>query len=209
MDITSLGHSSLRIRGKTTTVVTDPFDSKFLGLKFPKHITADIVTVSHAHEDHNAVAQIEGNPFIVSGPGEYEIKGVGIVGISSHHDAENKGLNTIYRIEMEDLSIVHLGDLGRMLTADEVDGLDGVDILMIPVGRTYTIDAAQASKLVSEIDPTIIIPMHYGGIPGLKFDLAPVSVFLKEMGQETVTAQSKLTISKSKLPEQKQIIVLA
>jgi len=208
MDITSLGHSSLRIRGKTTTVVTDPFDSKFLGLKFPKHIAADIVTVSHEHKDHNAVSQIEGNPYVVSGPGEYEIKGVGIVGILSHHDAENKELNTIYRIEMEDLSIVHLGDLGRMLTTDEVDALDGVDILMIPVGGTYTIDATQAAKLVSEIDPIIIIPMHYQK-PGLKFDLAPVSAFLKETGQETVTAQSKLTISKGKLPEQKQIIVLA
>lgn len=207
MDITSLGHSSFRIRGKSTTVVTDPFDSTFIGLKFPKHITSDIVTVSHEHEDHNAIAQIEGNPFVISGPGEYEVKGVGIVGISSHHDAEKKELNTIYRIEMEDLSIVHFGDLGRMLTTDEVDKLDGVDILMIPVGGTYTIDATQAAKLVSEIDPLIIIPMHYKK-PGLKFDLAPVSAFLKEMGQETVTAQSKLTIAKSKLPEQKQIVVL-
>jgi len=207
MDITSLGHSSFRIHGKGATVVTDPFDSEFTGLKFPKHITADIVTVSHAHKDHNAVSQIEGNPFIVAGPGEYEIKGVGIVGIASHHDTEKKESNTIYRIEMEDLSIVHLGDLGRMLTTDEEDELDGVDILMIPVGGTYTIDATLATKLVSEINPSIIIPMHYLR-PEIKFDLAPVSAFLKEMGQETVTAQLKLSIAKSKLPEQKQIIVL-
>lgn len=207
MDITPLGHSSLRIRGKSATVVTDPFDSTFLGLKFPKHIAADIVTVSHDHEDHNAVSQIEGSPFVVSGPGEYEIKGVGIVGISSHHDPERKERNTIYRFEIDDLSIVHLGDLGRMLTSDEVDGLDGVDILMIPVGGTYTINATEAAKIVSEIDPSIIIPIHYGR-PGVKFPLDPVSVFLKEMGQETVTAQPKLTIAKSKLPEQKQIIVL-
>ena len=108
---------------------------------------------------------------------------------------------------MEDLSIVHLGDLGRMLTTDEEDELDGVDILMIPVGGTYTIDATLATKLVSEINPSIIIPMHYLR-PEIKFDLAPVSAFLKEMGQETVTAQLKLSIAKSKLPEQKQIIVL-
>jgi L-ascorbate metabolism protein UlaG (beta-lactamase superfamily) len=207
MDITSLGHSSFRIHGKIATVVTDPFDSAFIGLKFPKHVAADIVTVSHGHEDHNATSQIEDNPFIVSGPGEYEIRGVGIVGIASHHDAEKKELNTIYRIEIEDLSIVHLGDLGRMLTSEEIDELDGVDILMIPVGGTYTIDATLAAKLASEIDPSIVIPMHYQR-PGLKFDLAPVSAFLKEMGQESVTAQPKLSIAKSKLPEQKQVVVL-
>lgn len=207
MDITPLGHASFRLKGKATTVVTDPFDSSFIGLKFPKHVTGDIVTVSHQHEDHNAVSQIEGNPFIVSGPGEYEIKGVGIVGISSHHDSEKKEHNTIYRLEIDDLSIVHLGDLGRMLTVSEVDELDGVDILMIPVGGTYTIGASDAAKLVSEIDPSIVIPMHYLR-PGLKFDLAPVSAFLKEMGQETISAQPKLLVSKAKLPEQRQIVIL-
>jgi len=207
MDITSFGQSSFKIKGKTATLVTDPYDSAFTGLKFPKHVEADIVTVSHNHEDHNAISQIEGNPFVVSGPGEYEIKGVGIVGIPSDHGNGIKEINTIYRIEMEDLSIVHLGDLGRMLTSTEIDELDGVDILMIPVGGTYTIDAAMAGKLVAEIEPSIVIPMHYLR-PGLTFNLAPVSAFLKEMGQETITAQPKLTISKAKLPEQKQIIVL-
>jgi len=207
MDITSFGQSSFKIKGKTATLVTDPYDSAFTGLKFPKHVEADIVTVSHNHEDHNAISQIEGNPFVVSGPGEYEIKGVGIVGIPSDHGNGIKEINTIYRIEMEDLSIVHLGDLGRMLTSTEIDELDGVDILMIPVGGTYTIDPAMAGKLVAEIEPSIVIPMHYDR-PGLKFDFSPVSAFLKEMGQETITAQPKLTISKAKLPEQKQIIVL-
>lgn len=207
MDITSFGQSSFRIKGKTATLVTDPFDSAFTGLKFPKHIEADIVTVSHSHKDHSAVSQIEGNPFIVSGPGEYEIKGVGIVGIPSVHGNGAKEVNTIYRIEMEDVSIVHLGDLGRMLTTEEVDELDGVDILMIPVGGTYTIDPVMAGKLISEIEPSLIIPMHYSR-PGLKFDLSPVSVFLKEMGQETVTAQPKLLVSKAKLPEQRQIVIL-
>ena len=144
MDITSFGQSSFKIKGKTATLVTDPYDSAFTGLKFPKHVEADIVTVSHNHEDHNAISQIEGNPFVVSGPGEYEIKGVGIVGIPSDHGNGIKEINTIYRIEMEDLSILHLGDLGRMLTSTEIGELDGVDILMIPVGGTYTIDPAMA-----------------------------------------------------------------
>ena len=207
MDITPLGHSSFRIKGKSTTLVTDPFDSTFVGLKFPKHISSDIVTVSHGHKDHSAISQIEGSPFVVNGPGEYEVKGVGIVGVSSYHDAEKKERNTMYRFEMDDLNIVHLGDLGVMLTSEEIDTLNGIDILFIPVGGVYTIDATQAAKIISEIDPSIIIPMHYKR-PGLKFELAPVSAFLKEMGQETMTAQSKLTISKTKLPEQKQIIVL-
>jgi L-ascorbate metabolism protein UlaG (beta-lactamase superfamily) len=207
MDIVSCGHSSFRIRGKTVTVVTDPFDPAFTGLKFPRHIESDIVTVSHDHEDHNAVSQVEGKPFVVKGPGEYEIKGVGIVGIPSDHGNGIKEVNTIYRIEMDDLSIVHLGDLGRMLMSTEVDELDGVDILFIPVGGKYTIDAGTAAKLVSEIDPSIVIPMHYSR-PGLKFELAPVSAFLKEMGQEIVSPQPKLTASQGKIPEQKQIVVL-
>lgn len=207
MDITPLGHASFRLRGKSATLVTDPFDPSFTGLKFPKHISANIVTISHGHEDHNAAKEIEGSPFVISGPGEYEIKGVGIVGIPSHHDAEKKAPNTVYRIEMDGLSIVHLGDLGRMLSSDEVDELDGVDILMVPVGGTYTIDAQDAAKVVSEIDPSIIIPMHYGR-PGLKFELSPVSLFLKEMGQQDVQALPKLTASRGKLPEGKQIAVL-
>lgn len=208
MDITPLGHSSFRIKGKSTTLVTDPFDSTFVGLKFPKHIAADIVTVSHTHKDHNAVGQIEGNPFIVEGPGEYEIKGVGVVGLPTHHNVEKTEPNTVYHIVMDEMNIVHLGDLGRMLSSSEVDELDGVDILFVPVGGKHTIDAQTAAKIVAEIEPSIIIPMHYDR-PGLAIDgLAPVSTFLKEMGQEVVTAQPKLSIAKGKLPEQKQIIVL-
>ena len=147
MEITYLGHASFRIKGKTTTVVTDPYKPDHVGLKFPKHISADIVSVSHDHPDHNAIHQIEGAAYVVNGPGEYEIKGVGVIGLSTFHDEEKgakRGKNTIYRIEMDGLSIVHLGDLGHTLSAEEVDSLDGVDILMIPVGGVYTIDAAKA-----------------------------------------------------------------
>lgn len=208
MDIISLGHSSFRLRGKSATLVTDPYDSTFIGLKFPKHIAADIVTVSHTHKDHNETTQIEGNPFVVTGPGEYEIKGIGIVGSATDHGGDVQLRNTIYRIEMDDLTIVHLGDLGRMLTSAEIDMLDGVDILFVPVGGTYTLDAAMAKKVIAEIEPSIVIPMHYHR-PGIAFkELAPVSVFLKEMEAETVAAQPKLTVSKGKLSEEKQIIVL-
>jgi len=213
MDITYLGHASFRIRGKNATVVCDPFDST-IGLKFPKHIEADVVTVSHDHPDHNAVAAVEGSPFVVHGPGEYEIKGIGVVGYGVYHDNEKgatRGKNTMYRIEVDGVSIVHLGDLGHTLSSDEVDQLDGVNVLMVPVGGFYTIDAAAAVTVVNDIEPLIVIPMHYGR-PDLASEigskLSPVSAFLKEIGKETVIPQPKLTVSKDKLPAEMQVVVL-
>ncbi len=214
MEITYLGHAAFRIKGKTATVVTDPYAPDIVGLKFPKHITADIVTVSHNHPDHNATREIEGAAYIVNGSGEYEIKGVGIIGLPTFHDEEKgakRGKNTIYRIEMDGLSIVHLGDLGHTLSAEEVDSLDGVDILMIPVGGFYTIDPAKAVSVINEIEPSIVLPMHYGRkelqgkVPG---NLATLEAFLKEIGKEDVVPQSKLTVTKDKLPEQMQVVIL-
>ena len=214
MDISYLGHSSFKLRGKTATVVTDPYDSDMVGIKFPKHTTADIVTISHDHPDHNAVSGVEGAPFVVSGPGEYEIKGVGVVGVGVYHDDVNgakRGKNTIYRIELDGISIVHLGDLGHELSSAHVDSLDGVDILIVPVGGVYTIDATEAAKVVGEIEPTIVIPMHYNQ-PGLNQkafgEVSGVDAFLKEMGKTDVVAQPKFSITKDKLPEEMQLVVL-
>ena len=204
MDITYLGHSSFKLRGKTSVVVTDPYDPTVVGLKFPKHTTADIVTGSHDHQDHNAVGELEGESFVVNGPGEYEIKGVGIVGLSVDK-------NTVYRIEIDGVSVVHLGDVGHVLTADQVDSLDGVDVLIVPVGGVYTVDAAGAAQIVHEVEPSIVIPMHYGR-PELNQKtlggLAPVAAFLKEMGKEGVQSQPKLVITKEKIPEEMQVVVL-
>lgn len=214
MDITYLGHASFRIKGKNATVVTDPYSSD-IGLKFPKHIAADIVTVSHDHADHSAVREIEGTPYIVRGPGEYEVKGVGIIGLSTFHDEEKgakRGKNTMYRIEIDGVSIVHLGDLGHTLGSGDVDALDGVNILMIPVGGVYTIDAAAAVSVVNEIEPSIVIPMYYGR-PDLSASafggLAPLAAFLKELGKEDVTPQPKLSVSRDKMPEQMQVVVFS
>lgn len=214
MEITYLGHSSFKLRGKTVTVVTDPYDASMVGIKFPKHTAADIVTVSHDHSDHNAVDQIEGNPFVVQGAGEYEIKGVEIVGLSVFHDAQKgaeRGGNTMYRIKVDGVSIVHLGDLGHTLISDQVDSLDGVDVLIVPVGGVFTIDAVQAAEVVGEVGPLIVIPMHYNR-PELQQKtfgkLLPVTAFLKEMGKEGLQPAPKLTISKDKLPEELQVVVL-
>ena len=189
MDITFLGHSSFRVRGKIATVVTDPFESETAGLKFPKHVEADVVTVSH-HND--AATALEGSPFVVHGAGEYEVKGVGVVGIGTA-----PGGNTIYRIEIDGVSIVHLGNLNHLPSAGEVDELDGVDILMVPVGGDNTLDASQAVQVINDIEPTIVIPMLYGNL----------DVFLKEIGKDGTVPVAKLTVTKDKLPAEMQVVV--
>ena len=208
MEILPLGHSSFKIRGKQAIVVTDPYDGKDMKVKFPKHVEANIVTVSHRHYDHNAIDLVGGSPFVVTGPGEYEIKGVSIIGVDSFHDTENgkdRGHNTMYRIEMDGVKIIHLGDLGHMLTSAQIDALDGVDILCIPVGGVYTIDATVASQLVSDLEPRIVIPMHDNRSND---ELAPLDAFLKVMNKGEVIPVPKLVVSRDKLPAEMQVVVL-
>lgn len=213
MEITHLGHSSFKIRGKGATLVTDPYDSKSVGLKFPQTV-ADIVTISHPHPDHNYPAAISGDPVVVSGPGEYEIKGVRIFGISTFHDAQNgkeRGRNTIYRIEMDGITLVHCGDLGHALEDQQKEALDDVDIVFVPVGGHYSLAPAAAATVITALEPSIVIPMHYH-TPQLNQEafgmLLPVAAFLKEIGKEAVVPQPKLVITKDKLPVEQTIIVL-
>ena len=207
MEIYPLGHSSFRIKGKSATVVTDPYDSEMLGLKFPKLDVVDIVTLSHAHKDHNAVSSIPGSPFTVDGPGEYEIKEVTIIGTATFHDdkaGKERGENTVYMITIDGVRLCHLGDLGHKLSDEQMTKIGDVDILFIPVGGNYTIDSKMATQVVAQIEPLIVVPMHYGG----KLKLEPVENFLKEMGAEGITSQPKLVMSKEKLPETTTVIVL-
>lgn len=214
MDIYPLGHSSFRIKGKTATVVLDPFDPKMVGLKLPKVEGADLITISHGHEDHNNSAAVGGEPFVISGPGEYEVKGITVIGVPSFHDdnkGADRGTNTIYVYTIDGVRICHLGDLGHKLTDDQVDEIGSVDILLIPVGGHFTISAKVAAEVVAQIEPTIVIPMHYqraGLAADLAKELTPVADFLKEMGAEGVTAEAKLTTSKDKLPENTTVVVL-
>ncbi len=210
MEISFLGQASFRIKGKTTTVVTDPFDPEFVGLKFPK-VEGDIVTISHDHKDHNNASIVDGTPFLIQGPGEYEIKGTSVVGVSSYHDEKEgaeRGGNTLYNITIDGMNVAHLGDLGQKeLTQNQVELLGTVDILLIPVGSVYTIDAASAAKITAQLEPKLIIPMHYL-LPGLKFQLDPVDKFLKEMGQEEVNREVKLVITPDRLPEEPKVLIL-
>lgn len=213
MDITYLGHSSFKLRGKSATLVTDPFNPEMLGLKFPV-VAADIVTISHNHADHNYFTAVGGVPVIVSGPGEYEVKGVNIIGVSTYHDNSNgreRGKNTVYRINMDGISLVHCGDLGHKLSDKDKEIFSGCDVLMIPVGGFYTITVKDASEIVTQLEPGIVIPMHYK-LPSTKQkigeNLAEVGVFLKEMGKEGIQSQPKLNITKDKLPPEMTVVVL-
>jgi len=191
-------------------IVIDPY-SEDIGLKVPK-LEADILLITHGHHDHNNIKAVAGTPFLINGSGEYEIKEVFIQGIPAFHDSSSgkeRGVNTIYTIEAEELKICHLGDLGQKeLTPEQIDKIGQVDILMIPVGGVYTISAKEAVKIMSQIEPNIIIPMHYQ-LPKLKLKLDGLDKFLKTMGIKKLDSLPKLSIKKKDvLPEEAKIIVL-
>ncbi|MDD2753176.1 MAG: MBL fold metallo-hydrolase [Candidatus Portnoybacteria bacterium] len=202
MVITWYGQSCFKIQSGETVLFTDPF-AKEIGLTPPRG-QANIVTISHNHFDHNNSEAINGGSLVIDEPGEYESKGVDIKGILSFHDdkeGKERGTNTIYIIDMEGMKICHLGDLGQAkLTAEQVEKIDGVDILMIPVGGTYTIDEEMAAEIINQIEPRIVIPMHYK-IPGLTSKIEGVDAFLKEMGVAKKETVDKLTLKKKDLPE--------
>ncbi len=208
MEITWLGHSCFRIKGRQATVITDPY-SPSLGysLAEPK---ADIVTVSHQHEGHSYVQGVDGDPRAVVGPGEYEIKSILIIGIPTFHDnvmGAKRGKNTIYVMEVDEIAVCHLGDLGHVLTDDQVEELGEVDVLLLPVGGVSTVNAATAAEIVRQLEPRVVVPMHYK-TPELKWELEPSERFLKEIGAKQVDAQPKLTFTRTNLPDGTNIFLL-
>ncbi len=211
MNITHLGHSCFKIEekvnGENVSILTDPF-SKEIGLKAP-NIEVDIVTVSHDHHDHNNVDSLRANPFVLSLAGEFDIKGVMIEGIRSYHDdkkGSERGVNIIYRFDIEGISLAHLGDLGDSLDGKQLEKIGGVDILFVPVGGKYTLDAKKAVEVISQIEPRIVIPMHYK-TEDLKIDIDPVDKFIKELGIEA-NYEEKLKISKKDLPSEDMRLVI-
>jgi L-ascorbate metabolism protein UlaG (beta-lactamase superfamily) len=209
MHIVWHGHSMFKIMSKEATIVTDPYDSKMVGLTSPRP-KADIVLVSHQHEDHNNVSIVKGEYKLISGPGEYEVKGVHIRGIETYHDDKKgaeRGLNTVYVFTTEEMNLAHLGDLGQPLDDEQIEEIGEVDVLMIPVGGVYTIDHRQAEEVVNQIEPRLVIPMHYK-IPKLKIKLDPVDKFLADMGASKVEPLPKLSLKKKDLPREETKVVL-
>lgn len=188
----------------------DPFDKK-IGLR-PPGGKADVVLVTHDHSDHNNVSALSGDPMVIEGQGEYDVKGVFIKGLVAWHDTQEgkeRGRVTMYVCEMEDLKICHLGDFGQAeLTQEQIEQIGDVDILMVPVGGVYTVDAEGAQKIVNQIEPAIAIPMHYH-VPGLSIKLEKADEFLKAMGVKNPEKLSRLTIKKKDInPEETKIVVM-
>lgn len=219
MVITWHGFSCFKIQTKNgdreTVVVTDPFDSSG-GIKMPRNMAADIVTVSHKHPLHSNVADVaplndSKKPFVIDIPGEYEAGGTFVYGIKSVHDekeGKERGSNIIYRFETEGMSIVHLGDLGRQLTVEEMERLENVDILLVPVGGNTTMSLKAMVEVVGELEPRIVIPMHYK-LPEVKMQLEAVDKFLRELGVGKIEPENKFKISRKDLPtEDMKVVVL-
>jgi len=208
VDIQWLGHSCFKIKGSQAVIVTDPFPPD-IGYS-PGKLSADIITVSHGHPSHSYLQIVGGSPKSVTGPGEYEISGVLIIGVASHHDNEGgtvRGKNTIYLMEVDGLSICHLGDIGHILNDAQVEEIGDIDVLMLPVGGINTIGATRAAEIIRQLEPKIVLPMHYK-TPVIDRELEPVDKFLKEMGIEQAEPRPKLTVSKSNLPLSLQVILL-
>ena len=198
MVITWYGQSCFKIQSGDLVIVVDPF-SKDIGLT-PPRFRADIALVTHQHHDHNNLESVAGEPFVIIGPGEYEVKGAYIHGIETFHDTKNgkeRGMNTIYLIEVEDIRLLHMDDYGEAMDRDSrfLEKVGEVDILLVPVGGTYTIDGQSGARLAKDVEPKFVIPMHYK-IPNLNIPLADNSQFLKEMGARNAEPQEKFTIKK-------------
>jgi len=208
LEIVWLGHSCFRIRAREATIVTDPCPPTS-GYSIGKP-TADIVTVSHPHENHAYTKAVAGTPRIIDGPGEYEIHDAFITGISTYHDADKgaqRGRNICFVIEMEDIKVCHLGDLGHTPTAEQAEEMTGADVLFVPVGGVTTIDGARAAEIVSLLEARLVIPMHFK-TEAFKGQLDTPDRFLKEMGVTKVEPQPKLTVSRSSLPADTQVVLL-
>lgn len=205
MEITWYGLSCFRLidRGKAS-IITDPYSSK-LGLA-PLKVRGDVVTISHDAPGHNFDGGVSGRRHTLSGPGEYEIGGVFITGISTIEEV-GQTQNLLFLFDFGDITIAHLGDMSKVPTQTQTEALEQVDVLLVPVGGGKSLNAAKAAELVSMLEPSIVIPMHYK-IPRLKIDLESVDRFLKEMGVSDPGEEASFKITSGGLPEETQVVLL-
>jgi L-ascorbate metabolism protein UlaG (beta-lactamase superfamily) len=207
LDVTWLGHGCFRLRGRGAAVVTDPYPPS-IGLKLQR-LDADLVTVSHEHENHN-YTEVMRDAYEIRGPGEYEVAGVSVIGVPTFHDAEKggkHGRNTVYLIEIDDVRVCHLGDLGHRLDDTDAETVSSVDVLLVPVGGRTAINAAQAAEVVRQLEPRYVVPMHYA-IPGLKLEIDSSDRILKEMAVTSAEPQPKLSVQASSGEYETKVVVL-
>ncbi len=212
MEITWHGHSCFRITERgLAAVVTDPFDPEVVGYD-PGKLRADVVTVSCDKPAHNYVKGIKSKAFEITGPGEYEIGGVFITGVVINGKDKGKSTvverNTIYVIDYNGLKVVHLGELNSVPSQTEVEGLGEVNIALVPIGGRTSLNAAKAAEVISLLEPSIVIPMHYG-LKNSIMKLDPLSKFLKEMGLTAVETEESIKLTSANvLPEETRVMIL-
>ena len=207
MEVVWLGHSCFRLRSGDTVLLTDPYPEE-LGLSMGRP-QARLVTVSHAHPNHSYTAGVVGEPYVVPGPGEYELAGVYLRGLRTppgRQDPPEKR-NTAFVIEMEGVTLCHLGDLARPLPSALLEELGTVNVLMVPAAGGCTLPVGEVAELVSAVAPRLVIPMHYG-VPGVRVDLAPLDAFLKELGVKGVEPQARLVVTPNNLPAETRVVLL-
>ncbi len=209
MEITWSGHSCFTLKGKGVALVIDPCPPEYGCVS--RWGTPQAVLVSHAHQGHSFTADIPGAPHLFQGPGEYEIGGAFITGIGTFHDDEDgaeRGKNTIYVIEMEGLTLCHLGDLGHPLAGHALRDVGKVDVLFVPAGGVTTLSVSEARSLARSVQARYILPMHYR-TDDARSDLEPVETFLTAMGVQQAESRAKLSVSPTNLPLDPQVLVLS
>ena len=205
------GQSCFLITSRSgTKILVDPFDKK-IGYPLPT-VEADIVTTSHNHSDHNNVSIVRGRYKHLDKPGKYVEKGIDITAVSTFHDKKggaSRGTNIVFKYTLDNIKICHCGDLGHTLTREQLEKIGAVDILLLPVGGLFTINASMAVEVLEQLKPTITIPMHYRtkamGLMGLLF--SPVDKFLSLSNRATITMKD-LTLTKEDLESYRGIVVL-
>lgn len=208
MDMTWLGHACFRMRGREGIVLTDPPDPKS-GHAIPR-TEAGLVTMSHEHEGHASLRSVAGEPVVLRGPGEYEVHEVLVTGVGTFHDDEKgvlRGRNTVFTIRLDDLVICHLGDLGHPLPASDLEKLGDIDIALVPIsGPDVNLSAARAAEIVHQLEPKVVVPMSYD--PDDKRKDTPFQRLLHELGVKELVPVPKLSIARSTLPENLQVVAI-
>lgn len=207
MEITWIGHSCFRLRGRDATVITDPCP-RSSGYAVGR-VTAELVTVSNPHPNHSATGEVGGEPMVVNGPGEYEVRGILLTGVRTgprRGRGDSVG-NTAYVISVDDVTVCHLGDLASLPTGEQIELLKEADVLLVPVGGHCTIGAAEAVEVISQIEPKLVIPMHYA-TEASTAELDGIDRFLREMGLTPPEPQARLNVTHSSLPPEPTVALL-
>lgn len=205
MEITWYGHSCFRVTERSMpTVVADPYDHNVVGFS-PLKLKGDIVTVSHDAPGHNHVKGVKGYTWDIRGPGEYEIGGVFVTGVSTKENKQDR--NVVFIYDYEGVTLCHLGDMQKVPTQTQVEAFGTVDVLLIPVGGGNALNAARAAEVIAMIEPGIVIPMHYK-TAGSSLKLNVLKQFLQEMGLSSAKAEPSLKVTRSSIPEETQVVVL-